>query len=341
MALAEGRIYLSSYEGKLFCFGSMIYYDITVDPQYLDNTRKPFTPLPTSSTFQFSNETEKNASTPIAFHAPLGTFSLNNVTWNGYDVLTFANRISIYLDSDLVWRPQVNCTLPTFTSLSLNSSTSAVGFQISVNGRLTCNEEGVSYAPVLLSYSVTDGETWNELTQTHTSLNGEYSAIWMPTVSGLYIVKAIWSGNTTFPKSSIQTYLSVLPVQEQNVISVTSNSKASNLIFNSSTHELRFYITKPSESSGYSDVFIPKNIVKNIEGVDVLLDGKKIDYTSSSMEDSWLLHFNYIPNQYEVTISLTGGSVPFEVPIADLLTVILVLSVIALSLLLVFSRRKR
>ena len=164
----------------------------------------------------------------------------------------------------------------------------------------------------------------------------------MPTVSGLYIVKAIWSGNTTFPKSSIQTYLSVLPVQDQNVISVTSNSKVSNLIFNSSTHELCFYITKPSESSGYSDVFIPKTIVKNIEGVDVFLDGKKIDYTSSSIEDSWLLHFNYIPNPYEVTISLTDGSVPFEVSVGGLLTVILVLSVIVLSLLLVyFSRRKR
>ena len=226
----------------------MLYYNIAVDPQYLDNNGEPFTPLPTSCTFQFSNGTEKNASTPTTFRAPLGTFSINNVTWNGHQVLT--KKVSIYLDSDLLWSPQVNCTLPITTSLSLSSSTSTVGFKINVNGRLTCNEEGVSYAPILLSYSVTNGETWNKVTQTYTSPNGEYSAIWMPTASGHYIVKATWSGNTTFPKSSIQTYLAVLPVQEQNVISVTSNSKVSDLSFNSTTNELRFNLTGPSESTG-------------------------------------------------------------------------------------------
>jgi len=339
VALAEGRIYLASDEAKLFCFGSMLYYDITVDPQYLDNEKKTFTPLPSSCVFEFSNGTEKNASSPIILRAPLGSFTIKNVTWNGYGVLP--RKVSIYLDSDLVWRPLVNCTLPTTNSLILSSSTSSVGFNINVNGRLTFNQEGISYAPILLLYSVTNGDTWNEITQTYTSPTGEYSAIWMPTASGHYIVKAIWYGNTTFPESSIQTYLAVLPVQEQNVISVSSNSKVSNLVFNSSTNELRFNLTELSEPTGYSDVFIPKDIVGNIRA-EVFCDGKKVDHDISSIEDSWLLHFTYNHSVHEVVISLTGVSAPFELPINDLLPFLLVsIGIILFAIILYGYKRKR
>ncbi len=116
----------------------------------------------------------------------------------------------------------------------------------------------------------------------------------------------------------------------------------SNLIFNSSSKELRFNIIEPSESSGYSDVFIPKTIVRNIEGADVFLDGKKIDHTSSAIEDSWLLHFNYIPNAYEVTISLSGASTPFEIPLSDLMPFLLVsIGVILSAIVLYWYKRKR
>jgi outer membrane protein assembly factor BamB len=340
IALAEGKIYLASDEAKLFCFGPMIYYNLTIEPKYLNNKGNPFTPLPTSCTCEFSNETEKNASTPISFHAPLGAFSIKNVYWNGYEVLT--ERIPIYLDSDLIWKPNVNCTLPTITTLSLSSSTSSVGFKIDINGRLTCNEEGISSAPILLSYSVTDGDTWNELTQTYTSEIGEYSAIWMPTVSGHYVIKALWSGNRTFPKSSIQTYLAVSPVEEQSVISVASNSKVYNIIYNSSAKELSFNVTEPSESLGYSDVFIPKHIVGNVESTEVFLDGKKVDCNITLIKDRWLLHFEYIYGPHEVLVHFAEVSSIFDLLVEDAIPILLVLGVVVLCIIIVYlANRKR
>jgi len=67
----------------------------------------------------------------------------------------------------------------------------------------------------------------------------------------------------------------VLPVQEQNVISVSSNSKVSNLVFNSSINEIHFSLSDLTEPTGYSDVSVPKNLVGNIQP-EVFCDGKEL-----------------------------------------------------------------
>jgi len=88
-------------------------------------------------------------------------------------------------------------------------------------------------------------------------------------------------------------------------------------------------------------LLIPKDIVGNVRA-EVFCDGKKVDHDISSIEDSWLLHFNYIGDVDEVIISSNAASTPFEIPNIDLLPLLLFLSVIVLcGIVIYFSRRKR
>jgi len=115
----------------------------------------------------------------------------------------------------------------------------------------------------------------------------------------------------------------------------------SSLFFNSSTKVLHFNLADPSEVTGYSDVFIPKNIVGNIQA-EVICDGKTVEHDIISIEDSWIIHFSNINDVNEVVITLTGASTRFNLSNEDLLPILLVLSVIVLcGILIYFSRRKR
>ena len=56
---------------------------------------------------------------------------------------------------------------------------------------------------------------------------------------------------------------------------------------------------------------MPKTNVGNIEGAEVFLDGKKVDHTFSSLEDSWIIHFTYQSGITEVFIKFAGTSSSF------------------------------
>jgi eukaryotic-like serine/threonine-protein kinase len=326
--------------GYVYCFAPLVYYNLTINPNFCDNLGEPLSSAPSSWIILFPNGTEKILYDVQTFYCQMGFYSISNVIWKGYEVLR-NQTVRFLLYSDTAWTSNINCILPTDLTLYLSSASSAVGLQINVIGQLSCNNKGVSYAPVLLSYSVTNGETWNEITQISTSSSGEYSAIWMPTATGQYLVKAEWVGNTTFPKSSIQSYMVVLPVQEQNVISVSSNSKVSNLVFNSSINEIHFTLSDLTEPTGYSDVSVPKNLVGNIQP-EVFCDGKEIDHETKLIEDTWLIHFSYITDVDEVTISMNPSSIPFDISDFDFLPIVLVLTVVAIcGIIIYFSRRSR
>jgi len=244
------------------------------------------------------------------------------------------------LTSDMVWSPSINCILPTSLFTSLSSSTSYFGFKIEINGNLTCNEVGLSETPILLSYSVTGGESWNDITFINTDSNGGYSAVWMPPATGNYLVKATWTGNATYPGTTTTINLAVIPFEEQNVFSVTSNSTVSALAFNSTSRELSFTVTGPSGTPGYVNVYIAKSLIDNIADVKVYLDGDQLNYTVTSLDDSWLLHFTYSHSAHKVNINL--GLTPFIPPqlITPLSLSILALALTVATILLIFKIRK-
>jgi len=228
-------------------------------------------------------------------------------------------------------------------SISLSSSTSYVGFKVEINGNFTCNGIGYPEAPILLSYSVTGGESWNDITLVNTSSDGGYFAIWLPPATGSYFVKATWTGNPTYPGATTTVNLAVIPFEEQNVFSVTSNSTVSALAFNSTSRELSFTVTGSSGTTGYANVYIAKTLVENIADVKVYLNGNQLNYTVTSLDDSWLLHFTYQHSTHKVTVTLGYVSARFiETPLGKIIAIgIPIIAIVILIILYVLKRKRR
>jgi hypothetical protein len=210
----------------------------------------------------------------------------------------------------LAWCQAVQIDVRTRISISLASSTSYVGFKVEINGNLTCNKVGVPEALVLLSYSIDGGESWDNITFVSTGYDGGYSTEWMPPALGNYLVKATWSGNDTYPGTTTKVNLVVTPFEGQNVFSVESNSSISELAFNATNWTLSFTASGPNGTRGYVKVTVAKSLVANITNITVFLDGRQSEYSIASLDDSWLLTFDYIHSTHQVKVDL---GTPMEV----------------------------
>lgn len=231
---------------------------------------------------------------------------------------------------------------PTILSVSLSSTSTQFGFKVEINGDLTSKDVGLVDFPIRLSYSVTEGQTWNDISLITTNSDGKYSVEWMPSATGVYIVKALWVGNSSYPRTEVTTNLAVLSFEEQTIFSVASNSTVSGLAFNSTSKELKFNLSGITGTTGYVDVCISKTLIGNINEAQVYINGVKSKYETTFLEGSWLLHFIYIHSTHEIIISLSGTSTPFELPNVDLFPILLVLSVIVIcGIVIIFTTRKR
>jgi len=193
-------------------------------------------------------------------------------------------------------------------AVSCQSSTSYSNFRVDINGTLTANGVGLSDSPILLSYSVTGGSSWNDLTLVNTDNNGNFIAVWMPSVTGNYLLKAVWTGNSNYSGVSTIVNFAVTPFEGQSVFSVTSNSTLSGLSFDSADRELSFSVTGPSGTTGYVDLYIPKSLISDVSDIKVYLDGNPLAYSTESQGDSWFVSFTYHHSTHEVVINL--GSAP-------------------------------
>ena len=121
-----------------------------------------------------------------------------------------------------------------------------------------------------------------------------------------------------------------------------TNSTISNLFFNSTHKELSFVVTGPSNTSGYANVYISKSIIQVVSGVNVYLDGNKVDYSAISTEDSWTLHFTYQHSTHEITVNLASftlfGDSPLENWIIYIASAIIVIAIVGVMIAL--KRRK-
>ena len=340
-AVADGRVYVGSGNGKIYCFAPMLYFNIQVDPLFYDIRGELLSTPPTSWTISYPSGAEVMMNNSNTFLGPMGKCSLHGFLWNGNEVHS-NTTVSTFLASNMTWKPEITLILPTNLTSTVSSSLSNVGLEINIQGRLTCNEKAVSNTPILLSYSVTEGKTWNEIMLIRTDSNGFYSTTWTPSATGNYILRANWVGNSTYPEAAKITNMDIIAFNEQAVFSVASNSTVSALAFNSTSKELRFTLSGVTGTTGYVDVCISKTLIDTIYDVHIYLNESELEYDAISLDDSWLFHFIYTHSAHEVVISLTGVSAPLELPINDLLPILLVLSVIALSVILIyFSRRKR
>jgi hypothetical protein len=193
-------------------------------------------------------------------------------------------------------------------TLSLGSAVNYLKFNVTMSGVLSYKDVGINGASILLSCSTTEGQTWNDITSTNTTFDGSYSAVWTPSATGTYLIKATWAGNDTFQSSQILRALSVTSFNDQYVFSITSNSTVSALVFNSTSRELSFNVTGPSGTTGFVDATIAKSLARDITGLKVYLDGVQLNYAATSTSDSWQLYFTYNHSTHVVTINLGSST---------------------------------
>jgi hypothetical protein len=200
-----------------------------------------------------------------------------------------------------------NLQTPTLTT-SCISSVSQSSLNVNINGYLTSDDTGIADAPILLSYSVTGGESWQDLTLVDTSSDGSYSALWFPSVTGNYILEAVYQGNYNYLGTTNIVNFAMTPFSDQSVFSVTSNSTLSELSFDSTSNKLSFVVSGPSGTTGYVNACIPKSLLNDITGLQVFLDNNQIKYTAQSQSDCWLLYFSYHHSTHSVVINLGSNA---------------------------------
>jgi hypothetical protein len=83
---------------------------------------------------------------------------------------------------------------------------------------------------------------------------------------------------------------------------VVSNSTVSALVFNSTNGLLSFTVSGPSGTHGYTNVTIARTLIANTSNLSVYLDGNKINYTLTSTNYCWLLHFTYHHSSHKIVI---------------------------------------
>ena len=234
------------------------------------------------------------------------------ITWNPSKVGSFT--IKVEWEGNQTHYGTSNSTnivvqnTPTNLSIHLSSSTSDVGLKVAISGSLTSNGVELPYLPVLLSYSVTDGKTWNEISLANTGSDGSYSVVWIPSATAEYIVKATWAGNSTIQGATAIVNLRVVSFNENSIFFVESNSTLSSLTFDSTNSVLSFSVSGSEETKGFTRLTIGKNLISNLNTVEVTINGIPIEYITSSFEDSWILYFTYSHSTHEVSVFLGKSS---------------------------------
>lgn len=189
------------------------------------------------------------------------------------------------------------------SSLTTNSA-----FNVEIQGNLAYNGSGLVDAGVYLSYSVTNGNTWQDFAYVQTGSYGNFSAYWMPSASGIYVLRAIYFGDSVYSGVSQNVNFALTPSdnQNQNVFSVESNSTVTSLSFNSATDSLSFNVTGTSGTTGYSQISISKTLLPDVTKLQVSLDSSTISYASYSTGNNWLITIYYHHSSHNVVMALNS-----------------------------------
>ncbi len=232
------------------------------------------------------------------------TWSVNNRWEHGFlfddpDIKKFRvssasdTRYNLKTLNDMVGIQSIAWYVPTTFTIFLTPSSSYYGFKVDIDGSLTYqNASGVQGAIIILSYSVDEGKTWIEIPHVTSDLSGAYSSVWIPPDPGNYRIRAVLESDIWIGREE-QWNLYLTSFKDQYVFPILSNSTVSDLIYDPTTRELRFTVSGPSDTEGYSSVFIGSALAPGITDIKVYLDGEAQSFNSRSAGDSWLLRFPY------------------------------------------------
>jgi hypothetical protein len=235
-----------------------------------------------------------------------GVWSLNAgdpirvVIWTSGGIATYSTAVA-GLDTS----PKTLLPTPTL-AVYCKSSTTLSNFRVEITGNLTYNGTGLQCAPVLFSHSLDGGTSWNQLTLVNTDNNGDFSAVWLPSVMSNFLLKAEYLGDVLYSETSTVVTLVVSASSEQTVFSVMSNSTISTLTFNSTSGELDFTVSGQAGTTGYVNVYVPKSLISDASNLKVFLDGNATSFNTESLADSWFISFTYPHSTHEVTLKMNA-----------------------------------
>jgi hypothetical protein len=285
----------------------------------------------------YVNEAEMTWSTPndrweynysVAFFGSIA-FTITGVSDNLYGLTEINDPVGAQTIIQLE-QPNLNITLDCLTSY--------LGYKVKISGRLAhINGTGIAGANLLLTYSVTSGESWNDITLVTTMFDGDYYAEWMPTATGNYLIRVVWKEDEIpfLLGTEVRVTLAVTPLEEKHVFSVVSNSTISDLAFNTTDWTLSFTATGPNSTRGYVKITVAKSLVENITNIRVYLDGNQTEYLIASIDNSWLLTFSYMHSNHQIAVDLDINTVP-EFPTWPSLLLLFIVTVVAIA---IYKRR--
>ncbi len=229
--------------------------------------------------------------------------------------------------------------------IDTESSASSLGIVNVLAGQISTLASGQPLAgfDIDLSYSLNNGISWIDLSPVRSDESGSFSTSWIPTSSGVYLIKAKWDGSSQYPSASSTFNLAITLSSTNDVFTVRSNSTISNLMFNSVTKDLGFTVNGVTGTGGYTEVVISKELVSNGNDIKITIDAKEINYTLRSTATSWVLYFTYHHSSHDVVASLEGNRGTSSSWSDNRTTIIVISVVVAVALAefaLVYMKRR-
>ncbi|MDR1991897.1 MAG: hypothetical protein LBQ98_00090 [Nitrososphaerota archaeon] len=177
----------------------------------------------------------------------------------------------------------------------------------------------------------------------------------MPSASGSYIIKGIWSGDDAYSGIGTTVNFSVAPMAtetqtttDEKVFSVSSNSTLSALTFNSAQKEISFTVSGDTGTYGFVQICIPKTIMPVVANLKVNLDGQTVPHSVVSEADVWIIILTYHHSTHTVTMNIDPESsltqmlsLSFVEILLLVVIVLLVVTTVCITLLLKQKRRAK
>ena len=230
---------------------------------------------------------------------------------------------------------------PSRVFLSFRSVDSSTG-KFQIVGNLTSNNTAIAMANMTFSYR-TSNESESSLHQFSTittDSEGYFTIDWLPPGAGSYVINATYHGSDLY--GAVFDGINVLVSEfngDKEVFSVESNSTVTSIVFDPQSSELNLSVIGQTGTTGFVDVYVSKSLVGNVSAIQAYIDGKPIDYTVSSTEDSWILHFNYHHSSHNIVFNISKATtaVP-EIPTVALPITIVSLAAVAAMLIILQKR---
>jgi len=218
------------------------------------------------------------------------------------------NPGAFYVDDLYLSHEQTSAPLTPQTaniSISTSAESTELGYILDLNGALmTLEGEPLVGKQILLSYMIPGTAVWNPFSSVTTDDNGVFSASWMPTATGNFMVKAEWQGNENYSATYNVKNVSVLRGNEEDVFMAESNSTLSSLSLNSTSNEISFIVSGPSGTTGYVRFLLSKSLLKDFADLQVYKDGVLTNCTVASVGNQVIVYIVYSHSSHEMRISL-------------------------------------